>query len=582
MAALQNTVHSDPRYMHAWAGYTPGIGEQELGSPVNVGAGFWYDNQSTKARIKGYVDNQRLMNVDQHYSLFAKDAQGDAPNETDWIPVDFPGMLARLMRHYSLGPEFGVEAKVSGTDPEIQRIFEQGNVTERLRQCSEAFPSLGDAVLRIDVEDREDDEGELIPTAVPKFIHPGCYHPTFDPLDATRVESVTLAYVYPIPEGDRRDPKYPFMVLKEIHTLRDGVSGAESNVVPISGARRSRKPKKEGFVEYQLVEWTGCEEGNELKVGDFFPGVEDAPTGIDEIPIIHMPYNAPGGSPWGRSEFDRIMRIVLAIENRLTQEDEILERHARPKLIVGPGVLDNEGRANLADFDVIEIDPSVLEKAVKPEYLTWDPKIEAVKHQIESLLDFFFISTETCPASFGMERSGSQVESARALRFKAHRTINKVEDLRDTLKHAIMKLFRVGQKMELAVREEEGMESYERSAITINFPDPIIEDHTQDAQDYGALKANGLVSTRRAVGDLFNLTPDEVEAELEAIKEDQKTSTWLPDRVSDNPELGATGDKLDAETDAAGNPKPGAPPFGAKPKGVPPGAKPADAPLPKK
>jgi len=565
MALIANSLNYDPRYASSWPGYTPGIGETEIDPLNGIGTRFWFPDPGARERILDYVKHQSLMDVDAHYKLFAHDAGGEAPDEKDWIPVDFPGMLARLMRHYALGPEFGVSAKKEEADPEIQRIFEQGNVVERLRQCAEAFPVLADAVLRIDVEDREDEEGELVPTAVPKFIHPGCYHPTFDPLDATRVQSVTLAYVYPIPEEDRRDTSFPYMVLKEIHSLEPAVSGT------VSGEETSqRRVRYEGFVDYQLVEWNGCKEGGPLPVEKYF-NVESQPTGIDEIPVIHMAFNAVGGCPWGRSEFERIMRLILALENRLTQEDEILERHARPKLIVGPGVLDPEGRANLADFDVIEIDPSILEKAVKPEYLTWDPKIDAVKHQLETLLEFFFMTTETSPASFGMERSGSQVESARALRFKAHRTINKIEDLRDTLKRAIKALFRIGQKLELAVRAEEGMESYERSAIHIHFPDPIIEDHTQDAQDYGALKANGLVSTKRAVADLFDLDPEETKEELAAIKEDQETSTWLPDRVGDNPEVGTSADKLDAEIAAEKAGKNRAP-------GGPQPPKPADAP----
>jgi hypothetical protein len=567
MALMANSDNYNPRFAASWPGYVPGIGEKEIDPLTGLGSRFWYPDVASKDRIHGYLKLQSLMDVESHYKLFAHSAAGDAPDESDWIPVDFPGMLARLMRHYALGPEFAVSAKKDTTDPEIQRIFEEGGVVERLRQCAEAFPVLGDAVLRIDVDDREDDDGEIVPTATPKFIHPGCYHPTFDPLDATRVVSVTLAYVYPIPENSRRDPHYPFMVLKEIHTLQE-VSDVAVSGTTVSGTKR------EGYVDYKLVEWNGNEEGSPIPVDKYFPAAESAPTGIDEIPIIHIPFNAAGGCPWGRSEFHRIERLILALENRLTQEDEILERHARPKLIVGPGVLDPEGRANLADFDVIEIDPSILEKAVKPEYLTWDPKIDAVKHQLETLLEFFFMTTETSPASFGMERSGSQVESARALRFKAHRTINKIEDLRDALKHAIKKLFRVGQKLELAAREEDGLPAYERSAINIHFPDPIIEDHTQDAQDYGALKANGLVSTKRAVSDLFNLDPDETQKELDAIKEDQETSTWLPDRVGDNPETGGSAEKLEAEIAAEKAGKATAP-------GGPQPPKPADAPPPK-
>jgi hypothetical protein len=521
VALIASYEQNNPRLMQAWAGYTKGIGEQEIDPEGSVGARFWYKDADTRDRLKRYLKNEKLMDVTQHHKLFVRDSADQAPTPGDWIPVDFPGMLARLMRHYAIGPEFGVSAKVSGTDTEVQRIFEEGEVVDRLRQACEALPEFGDAVFRIDLEESETDDGEFVPQAVFKFIHPGCYHPVFDAVDPTKVLSVTLAYVHILPDEKRRDPNIAYVVLKEHHTLEVG-----------------EDLRPHGQVRYEAVEWDGQRESEPIPAAlmhELFPGVEDAPTGIDEIPIIHVPFNAEGGCPWGRSEFSRISRLFLAMENRLTQEDEILERHARPKLIVGPGVIGPDARANLADFDVIEIDPSVLERAVKPEYLTWDPKIDAVKHELETLMEFFFMTTETSLASFGMERSGSQVESARALRFKSHRTVSKVQDLRDKLSHAIKRMFRIAQKLELAGRAEEGLDAYKRSPILIQWPDPIIEDHTQDATDYSLLRTSGLVSRIRAIKDIFNLSADEAARELALIQLDELTEAVLPPRQTENP-----------------------------------------------
>lgn len=489
----------DPR--QPFTGRTPGQGEKEQESfeqdgPIgNVGRRFWYRTSQDKARLKRYLEAEALLDPAEHYKLFSMlGPEIDPPAEEQWIEIDWPGMLARLMRHYALGPNFSVRASRTGTDSAVQRTFKRGRFVQRLREGAEALPVFGDVVFRIDIEDIVGEDGESVPVAMPKFIHPGNYHPEFDPVDATRVVRATLAWVLPNPVDQRRSTM-PFVVLKEIHDP--------------------------GSVRFEAVEWDGVgKEGRPVSVETIDPGLESGETGIQEIPIVHVPFNAAGGVPWGRSEFRRIKRIFLALENRMSQLDEILERHARPKLIVGPGLMDPNARARLADFDVIEIDPSIMEKAVKPEYLTWDPQIQAIGKQLEKLEEYFFITTETSPASFGLERDGSQVESARALRFKAHRTINKVEDLRDTLRPAVEDLFRISQAMENAAREDDGMDTYSPSPVNVFFPDPIIEDDTQEAQDYALLKTAGLVSRKRAVSDLHDLDPAQAEAEVREILQD--------------------------------------------------------------
>jgi hypothetical protein len=212
--------------------------------------------------------------------------------------------------------------------------------------------------------------------------------------------------------------------------------------------------------------------------------------------------------------------LVLSLENRLAQEDEVLEKHARPKLIVGPGVLDAQGRTNLRDFDLIEVSPDIFEKAVKPEYLTWNTQLEGIAHEIEKLEEYLFMITETSPASFGLERDGSQVESARALRFKSHRTVSKVNDIRGVMSDSLTDLFRIAQLMELAALKDDGKEGYRRTDIVVRFGDPIVEDQTQEVLDYVARKNAGLVSTKRAIMDLDDLTPEETEIEHREILQD--------------------------------------------------------------
>ena len=457
-----------------------------------VSARYYLPDGATKDRVRGYVEAEELLDVEEHTKLFNVT---DPDMQKSYIPLDFAGMLARLMRHYTFSPGFAVRAvnPTEGADVNVKRIMDNSDATTLFREVAESLPALGDGVVRVDLADPEtvgSEEEEK--QAHMRYVRPHQAHVKRNVLDNQKVEEVTLAWLFSAEAFNRSDPRS--ILLREVH-------------IP-------------GSFEFHISWWDGEKLAEGPPMGELFPSLEPGPhkTGIDEIPIVFIPNNRKAGDFWGRSEFPRIKPIIQALENRMAQLDEVLEKHARPKLIVGPGTLDDEGRTLLEHFDVIEVESSVLEKAVKPEYLTWDAQIPAIKHQIEKLEEYFFIFTETSPASFGLERDGSQVESARALRFKAHRTINKVEDLRDPFGDAVKRLLRIAQKLETG---DEGEHEYEVARVQLEWTDPIIEDDTQEAEDYSMMRQNQLTSVHRAVKDLHDLTDEEAEKERARILEDE-------------------------------------------------------------
>jgi hypothetical protein len=465
---------------------------------------YYLPDSDTKERVREYAEAELLLDVAEHIKLFQVKARDQ---KASYIPLDFAGMLARLMRHYTFSPGFTVRAvstaKADGNpervakaakkaDANITRIMDNSDAVTLFREVAESLPVLGDAVIRVDlVEASQVGVDSDKPQAYMRYVKPHQAHVTASPLDNRKVEEITLAWMFPAHLWDREDDR--FIVLREIH-------------VP-------------GFFQFVVNWWDGENFMTGPPLGELFPGLEEGPheTGIDEIPLVFIHNNRKAGDFWGRSEFPRIKAIIQALENRLAQLDEVLEKHARPKLIVGPGVLDEKGQVLHEHFDVIEVESSILEKAVKPEYLTWDMKIEGIKHEIEKLEEYFFMFTETSPASFGLERDGSQVESARALRFKAHRTINKVEDLRDPFGDGVKRLMRIAQKLETS----KGGHSYKLAQVQLEWPDPIIEDDTQEATDYSMLRQNQLVSLHRAVKDLFDLSDEEARVEVARILQDE-------------------------------------------------------------
>jgi exonuclease VII small subunit len=455
---------------------------------------YYAPTEADQERITGYVKAEELLDLTEHQAIF------DINNvdvRKSYISFDFAGLLTRLMRHYTFGPDFTVRAvnAPKKADANIQRILDNSDAVTLFRETAESLPMYGDAVIRVDLVDPEDvGSAEKQRQALMRYVKPHQVTVERDPMDNRKVDKVTLAWLIDPRKTDVVAPEGFKILLREVHTV--------------------------GSYQYFANYYDGSQILDSIPVGDVLDGLPSGEqlTGINEIPIVFIPNNRQAGEFWGRSEFKRIKHIIQTLEKRMAQLDEVLEKHARPKLIVGPGTLDDEGRALLDQFDLIEVEASVMEKAVKPEYLTWDMQIEAIKHQIEKLEEYFFMFTETSPASFGLERDGSQVESARALKFKAHRTINKVEDLRDTFGDAIKKLMRIAQKLETG---DQGTYTYKIAQVQLLWPDPIIEDDTQESQDYSLLKQNGLVSVHRTVKDIFNLTDEEAEVERARILEDE-------------------------------------------------------------
>jgi hypothetical protein len=605
---IQPAEYSD--FSRAANKLTDGMGSQ----PMN-----FFRSAEDEKRLQCYGEAEKLLDLDAHGELLqsAVGSKGRVPDQAYFIPLDFGGMLCRLVRDYTFGTEFRIDpvAKLSGAvsgtasgsvsgnasgsarpspfepaqrfpenasgeavspfakkapeppkpvelSPEqktVDWILETNHLVTLGRQVTDTLPALGDAVLRVDVVDQEDElTGKIEPRIRFQYVAPWHYFPDVDPLNTEKVRGVTLAWVVERPNGMEGASK--FYVLQERHALIVA-SGATS---PEPGSRATLP--KTGTISYSMHDWDGKKLGapRSAEMLVLFPdlpgGGQVIETGINEIPIVQVGYDRKAGEHWGRSEFKRVARIILALENRLAQLDEVLEKHARPKLIVGPGVLGPDGENRLKDFDVIEIEPSLMEKAVTPQYLTWEMQREAIAHEIEKLEEYFFIMTETSPASFGLERDGSQVESARALKFKAHRTVNKVTNLRDEWTRKLMDLFRIAIKRANVERKKVSLPELATTKIRVQWPDPIVEDEDAEVERYCKLRAEGLVTRVRCLMDLFGLSREEAEKEAEELLQEDVNSA----AAQFPPPAMPFGEEDDEEGE--GPPKDGeTPPFGKKP-----------------
>jgi len=116
---------------------------------------------------------------------------------------------------------------------------------------------------------------------------------------------------------------------------------------------------------------------------------------------------------------------MYAVNNRMTKNENILDKHSDPILALPEGVLDEQGNIRKDKLQLFTIpDNEMGSKPAKPEYITWDASLDNSFKQIDKLIEFLYMTSETSPAVFGMDKQGA-AESGRALKLRLMRTIAK-------------------------------------------------------------------------------------------------------------------------------------------------------------
>lgn len=223
-------------------------------------------------------------------------------------------------------------------------------------------------------------------------------------------------------------------------------------IVKLGGAKPQKAVRIErhhkGQIEnllYQLDERTG-EIAGELEIDAYIPGVEPViETKVDDFLVVHIPNYRIGSKHYGISDYNDLTSLMFAINNRMTKVDNILDKHGDPILAVPEGVLDEDGKVRKEAFGVIEVDSAKNEKGIMPQYIVWDAKLESAFSEIDKLVDFLFMFSETSQAAFGLDKGG-QADSGRALKFKLLRTLAKSHRKQLYYDDGLKSLFYTAQK----------------------------------------------------------------------------------------------------------------------------------------
>jgi hypothetical protein len=462
-----------------------------------------YPPKGHEGRITGYRRFEQLF-LGQHKTVFAVTPQPYQMKR--YIAANFAGLISRLSADLLFGeePDF-IAAQDDETAKEVLTAVVSRNrlhATNYESALSNSFR--GDAVYKVRWGKRTPQAEQ--PEAIIEEIPASIYFPELDDDDVRKVTRVTLAWVKRDPADARRaylrvEAHEPGIIRHQLYDLGSvstlTVPGGQTSVQIAVGGRSPQQVPLQTIAAYQDLP-------------------EEEQTGLYHIPIFHVPNFRYGSRFWGISDYEGLESLFESLNNRVSQIDEVLDKHVAPKIVLPPGFVDKEGKIRFDRMETVELHPGDQ----PPSYITWDAHLTAAFTQFDKILDLLFMLSETAPSAFGLDKYGV-AESGRALRLRLLRTLAKINRKRLYYDTALKQALLTAQILDVT----HGSGSYEPAEPTIQWADGLPEDMVELVEIESQRLAAGNTSVESSIRRLDG--PDAVEAEMERIAGDTQQAVTL-------------------------------------------------------
>jgi hypothetical protein len=468
-----------------------------------------YDKVKDDSRIAEYKIFEDLFNGD-HFSAFSIKATEfkDAYSRLRYITCNFTGLVSKVIADMLFGEPVSIIDK--DNQDFINAVVFENKLDTLFYEHSIANSYFGDNLFKIRVENN------LVKI---EDASPLCYVPELDPHNVrAKPKRIHLASKNKIGDDEyliveTHEP--PFVKMRVGKITKDGIVAVANDA-------------------YSLISGTKYEDKVDTKVNRFL--------------VIHVP-NWKAKGHFGISDFKDIKELVFALNNRMTKTDNILDKHSDPILAVPQGVLDEEGKVKQKAFTMFEMD----EKGNKPEYIVWNANLESAISEIDKLVEFLFMFSETSPDALGMGKNGI-AESGRALKMRLLRTIAKRNRKKLYYDEAIKELIFV---TELLVSKNSGYKVSEEitnvkvskaQPPTTSWQDGIVNDETERIDNAIKKLDAGILSKKKVVMELENVEEDEAEDILKEVEEDDSKAadftSFVDNKGGTNPPLDKDGNPI--------------------------------------
>lgn len=385
---------------------------------------------------------------------------------------------------------------------------------------------------------------KIEPEAIIEPIDPMFVFPETVPHNRKKYRAITIAYVEYINastglEEDLNEPQNLFKSALEV--LQADLFGKDVGEIPFLVVERHVP----GFIIYERyrlyehgVDTTYDVNIPLFRVGEQVPtGREQdiVPTGLNYIPIFHIPYKSVDTDWKGISLVEKLESLLAALNERLTQIDYILWKHADPNAYGPP----QAAEAIRLGGRYIPVD----EGEVVPGYMEWNSQLEAAFKELDKILGLIYQIAETPQWLFGTTvaedggGTGTSHTDGAAIKARFMPILSKVKRIRVHVDQAFRDaLFAAMELEQFAVQQfNASIEPYTPTRPKIKWKDGIPANELEQAQIMAIRTGNKqTIDQLTAIKYLEEMDDEQAREILNRIEEEDQVSpsvdlTWLQD-----------------------------------------------------
>lgn len=425
-----------------------------------IGTGAKFPPEEEQHRLNNYKEDAELFNgkaIKAYGDAFSMWASSLHMRDVDIsTAIQYPQLLTKKTADFVCGEPINIDAGAS-TDVIIKRL-EELNFNSTLYEAVMDISRFGNAVIRM-----LDDRISIIP--------PRHWYPIVDEYDKKHIVQQVIAF---------RTEKTIYVEIHDIGKYERRVYGIVDDV------------RDNGFMRFgPLLEQ------------------EVVQTGIDDFAVQVLTNVTNSETLYGVSDYDAIKDVHRDLIWRIFCLKRILDKHSAPSLMGNSTMLTKDpvtGReyVKVGNFFVRDTD-----SMPKPEYLTWDGNVEAVKWEIEWLTNQMYTLSEM-GAAFLEGAGRGEANSGRALRLRMTSPLIKAQRITGKNETAVKKIIRISgitKNIILTLGD-----------ISLTWNDGLPNDARDEAEVYNiATGGKPFMSQRTAIKRFLDLDDKNADREVEDI-----------------------------------------------------------------
>jgi len=409
---------------------------------------YWPPTKEDRKRIEKYRENKKLFRG-RHDEIF-KDVQRKLESSDQkamtYLVCNYCGLLSKLSADMLFGehPQFkaGNEGNNDGplkANERLQELIAENNLYTGFYESALGNSYRGDSCFKVRYAKRskyKEERNIIIESQNPKYFF---------------VEQADDN----IRQIDRQIIAWDF--LKD--TTGDGIDDTHFLKLEVH---------EPGKIYHSLYKISGYTIQEQVSLDTLYPNLdEEEETGIDDFIIVHIPNWRDDESYWGYSDYLDIKTLQDEANNRISQIARVLDKHADPKMKGPAEAMDKDGNIDVTGGKYFPYEKDGSE----PKYITWEAKLDSAFKQVDYMLKFMFMITETSPSAFGLSEA-NMANSGIALKYRLMRLFSKIARKKTYYDNNIKDLLYKAQLMDVYHNSN----NYEPVEISTTWRDGIPDD----------------------------------------------------------------------------------------------------------